>query len=501
MPRHGSGPATPQAPPPAQAHPVAVLVAIGAGAATTVGLWWANTPSISGFGDWLTNAGRITGLLAGYSVVVLLALMARVPALERGIGSDRLARWHSMGARYTISLVVTHALLIVWGYSVTAHTNVIHQEWTLLRSYPDVLMATVAGLLLVGVGVSSARAARRRMRYETWYYLHFYTYLAVALAFSHQFATGAEFISNAPARFVWAALYLSVAALLLHQRGLHAVAAERARPDQELKVDQPATGSPGPRTVHVEHCMGTVFSFDVRDAGDWSRAITEAVAWLHQVDETFSTYRADSVVSRLGRGELMREDTPAEVQAVLALCDGVTEASGGYFSTRPAGPDGAFDPSGLVKGWAIERASELLREHGSHHHSVNGGGDIQLAGERAPGQPWRVGISHPARPGMLLTVVSARDGAVATSGTAERGFHVTNPLTGGAATELVSVTVVGRHLTAVDAYATAALAMGRRSQGWLEHLDGSEAVALDASGASWQTSGMGGWTRPRADAR
>ena len=174
-------------------------------------LWWQNTPSVSGFGNWLTNAGRITGLLAGYGVVVLVALMARMPPLERGIGADRLARWHAMGGRYTVSLVVTHALLITWGYAVTAHTGVVTQTKTLLLSYPDVLMATVGGLLLVGVGLVSMRAARRRMRYETWYYLHFYTYLAVALAFSHQFATGAEFLHNRSARVLWAALYLSVA--------------------------------------------------------------------------------------------------------------------------------------------------------------------------------------------------------------------------------------------------------------------------------------------------
>ena len=177
-------------------HPTVILAAIAAGAALTVALWWHDTPSIHGLGDWLTNAGRITGLLAGYGVVVLVALMARIPPLERGVGADRLARWHSRGGRYVVSLVVAHALLIIWGYAVTAHTTVVGQTKTLLLSYPDVLAATVGGLLLVGVGITSARAARRRLRYETWYYLHFYTYLAVALAFSHQFATGADFMNN-----------------------------------------------------------------------------------------------------------------------------------------------------------------------------------------------------------------------------------------------------------------------------------------------------------------
>jgi predicted ferric reductase len=202
----------------AGANPGAVLAAIAGGAIATIALWWHDTASIHGLGDWLTNAGRITGLLAGYAMVVLVALMARIPPLERGIGADRLARWHAHGGRYSVSLVVAHGLLIVWGYSVTAHTDVVSQTSALLVSYPDVLMATVAGLLFVGVGITSARAARRRMRYETWYYLHFYTYLAIALAFSHQFATGADFMTNRPARVVWAAMYIAVGAAILWYR-------------------------------------------------------------------------------------------------------------------------------------------------------------------------------------------------------------------------------------------------------------------------------------------
>src|SRR4051812_45951742 len=205
-------------PAPARAHPSAVLAIIAAGAAAVLGLWWHNTPAIRGWGDWLTNAGRVTGLLAGYAVVVLVALMARIPPLERGIGADRLARWHARGGRYTVCLVVAHGLPITWGYAVPAHTNVASQTSTLLTSYPDVLAATVAGLLLVGVGITSARAARRRLRYETWHYLHFYTYLAVALAFSHQFATGAEFMNNRAARLAWGGMYTAVAAAILWYR-------------------------------------------------------------------------------------------------------------------------------------------------------------------------------------------------------------------------------------------------------------------------------------------
>jgi predicted ferric reductase len=242
--------ARPTAPTPATAlpgaHPAAVLAAIVAGAVATVGLWWFDTPYVSGFGDWLTNAGRITGLLAGYGVVVLVALMARMPPLERGVGADKLARWHSLGGRYVVSLVVAHALLIIWGYAITGHTNVVHQSASLVLTYPDVLMATVGGLLLVGVGAVSARAVRRRMRYETWYYLHFYTYLAVALAFSHQFAAGADFMDDRPARIAWSALYAVVAAAIGWYRFVTPV---RQAVRHGLRVESVVAEGPGVASV------------------------------------------------------------------------------------------------------------------------------------------------------------------------------------------------------------------------------------------------------------
>jgi predicted ferric reductase len=199
-------------------NPAAALSLIVTGAAAVMLLWVQDTVYVNGLGDWLTNAGRITGLLAGYVIVVLLALMARVPALEHGLGADRLVRWHAMGGRYTVCLAVAHTLLIIWGYAVTAHTNVIHQTASLVLTYPDVLMATVATVLLVAVGITSARAARRRLSYETWHFIHLYTYLAIALAFSHQFSTGADFIDNTTARWLWSAMYLTVATLLLWYR-------------------------------------------------------------------------------------------------------------------------------------------------------------------------------------------------------------------------------------------------------------------------------------------
>ena len=200
------------------AIPGVALAAIGLGAMAVVALWWRDTPVIHGLGAMLTGAGQVLGLLSGYGFVVLVALMARLPPLERGIGADRLARWHAMGGRYVISLVTGHVLGITWGYAVTAHESVAGEAVTLLTSYPDVLMATVAWFLLLGIGAFSARAARRRLAYETWYYAHLYTYLAIALAFSHQFADGASFAANLSARVAWSALYALVAGLILWYR-------------------------------------------------------------------------------------------------------------------------------------------------------------------------------------------------------------------------------------------------------------------------------------------
>jgi predicted ferric reductase len=150
---------------PDRAASLVVLSGIGVGAVAVIGLWWQDTQFVNGLGGWLTNAGRITGLLAGYAVVVLLLLMARLPYLEHNVGTDRLTRWHAMGGRYTVSLAVAHTLLIIWGYAVTARAGLIRETTSLLTSYADVLMATVSLLLLVGVGIASARAARRRLSY------------------------------------------------------------------------------------------------------------------------------------------------------------------------------------------------------------------------------------------------------------------------------------------------------------------------------------------------
>ena len=237
--------------------------------------------------------------------------------------------------------------------------------------------------------------------------------------------------------------------------------------------------------------MGTVFTIDIRDRGEWAEAIDSVVRWLHFVDATFSTYRADSDMSRIRRGELRVADADPEVGVVLELCALAQRETGGYFTAQP---HGLLDPTGLVKGWAIERASMLLREFGSSNHAVNGGGDMQLAGEAGPAEPWRVGVSDPHDPSRVLGVVTGRDLAVATSGVAERGSHIVNPFTGRPATGLASVTVVGSGITDADVYATSAIAMGPDAVRWLESLAGLEALLVTTDG---DVAATGGWPSSR----
>jgi thiamine biosynthesis lipoprotein len=230
----------------------------------------------------------------------------------------------------------------------------------------------------------------------------------------------------------------------------------------------------------VVHTMGTVFSITVRGADVGMGALDEAEAWLRHVDAVFSTYREDSAVSRIARGELAPQDCAPEVREVLRLCERAREHTGGWFTAEHSG---GFDPSGLVKGWAVERAAEALLSAGATGVCVNGGGDVQLHGG-----PWRVGVAHPLRPGQVAAVVESRQGAlaVATSGPAERGCHIVDPHTGQAPVGgLASLTVVHEGLTDADTWATAAYAMGPGARAWLEAQTGVTAFAVTADGETW----------------
>ncbi|MFC5182605.1 ferredoxin reductase family protein [Actinomadura harenae] len=225
-----------------------VLGAIYAGALAVLALWWHGTDSVVGAAGWLTDGARITGLLAAYGCAVLLALMARVPALESGVGTDRLARWHAAGGRYTVCLAAAHIVLVIWGYALTDRKNVIAQTGDLVFHYPEMLKATLGTLLMFAVGITSARVARRRLRYEVWHLLHLGTYLSIFLVFFHQLANGAQFVDQPVARYFWYTLFIGVSLVLAWYR--FAVPTTRNL-RHRMRVSEVRFESPGVVSVYI----------------------------------------------------------------------------------------------------------------------------------------------------------------------------------------------------------------------------------------------------------
>ena len=237
--------------------------------------------------------------------------------------------------------------------------------------------------------------------------------------------------------------------------------------------------------IRTEHIMGMPIVFDVRDVDD-PAALDPLVAWLRFADETFSTYLADSQINRFNRGELTLEDAHPLVREVVILCEELRVQTGGFFDARAARAD-YVDPSGLVKGWAVERAADLAVELGWRNFAINAGGDIRLRGGALPAPRWRIGIQHPGDAGEIVGVVAGDDLAVATSGTYERGEHVLDPHTRRPPVGVASVTVTGRNLATADALATAIFAMGAEGPAWSAQLCDHEAFIVLEDGRSLRT--------------
>jgi FAD:protein FMN transferase len=242
---------------------------------------------------------------------------------------------------------------------------------------------------------------------------------------------------------------------------------------------------------HAEHVMGTVVSFDLRP-GDLDErrartALAEACTALHEADDEFSTWKPDSALSRLRSGDLDPTEVSDRMADVLRSCAEARELSGGWFD--PWSLPGGVDPTGLVKGWAVERALTQLRAAGVSAAMVNAGGDIATFGEPQPGRPWRIGVRDPRSADRLLTVVES-PGAVATSGVYERGDQVLDPRSGRPARGLLSATVVGPALGLTDALATGLLAAGEQGLAAVGSVAGHSALVVRDDGAMLTTPGF-----------
>lgn len=243
------------------------------------------------------------------------------------------------------------------------------------------------------------------------------------------------------------------------------------------------------RQVWTEQIMGTIMSIHVLADGAAASAGTDAAvaacfAELHDLDRVFSTYRDDSDISRLRRGEAALADLDPRVAEVAVACETWAVATGGRFSAEWRG---WFDPTGYVKGWAVETAARhhlgpLIALPGIVAAGINAGGDLQLF--TAPGSDWswEVGIADPDRPGAVIATLEVVNGAVATSGTAERGDHIVDPRTGVAARTVRSATVVADGLAAADVWATTAVVAGIADLSWISAADSRTGIVVGADG-------------------
>ena len=263
----------------------------------------------------------------------------------------------------------------------------------------------------------------------------------------------------------------------------------------------PAHGHHEPKPFeHIELAMGTGFSFRGRSSlsdSDTSIVLNQACAILHEADRIFSLYKPESPLSRLARGETSVAECPPVVNEIWDACESWAQATDGWFSAFT--PEHTFDPSGLVKTWAANRAAEFVLERGITDFTLNAGGDVMISDGVTEAIDWRMGISKPvsiaAEDAGVLTVIDLHRTpfrAMATSGSAERGLHIWNPKAGSRepAKEFVQVSVIARDIVTADVWATAAFAEGERAIEHLNRINDVEALFVYSDGELAATNGF-----------
>lgn len=238
--------------------------------------------------------------------------------------------------------------------------------------------------------------------------------------------------------------------------------------------------------------MGMPITVEIVDQGVTKEIFDEIFGYFSYIDETFSTYKNSSEISRINRGELTRDDWSDDMKAIFTLAETAREKTAGYFDIKK--PGGGYDPSGIVKGWAIQNAAAIIVDAGFKNFYIDAGGDIQTSGVDEKSNPWHVGVKNPFKQDEIVKTVLASGHGIATSGTYIRGSHIYDPKTGKPADTFVSMTVIGENILDVDLLATAAFAMGTQGIHFVEQVPGFEGYAIDAKGIATMTSGFEKYT-------
>lgn len=237
--------------------------------------------------------------------------------------------------------------------------------------------------------------------------------------------------------------------------------------------------------------MGMPITVEIIADPEPERLINEVFDYFQYVDDKFSTYKEDSEISRINNHDLRLENSSDDMRTVFDLAEQTRLATYGYFNIEH---EGFYDPSGLVKGWAIFNASMILSRNGLENYYVDAGGDVQVAGKNRQGQNWRVGIRNPFEPEQIVKVLSVNNCGVATSGTYVRGQHIYNPKSEDEPiTDILSLTVIGPNIYEADRFATAAFAMGVEGINFIEGLQGFEGYLIDKDKRATFTTGFEGY--------
>lgn len=232
--------------------------------------------------------------------------------------------------------------------------------------------------------------------------------------------------------------------------------------------------------------MGMPITVEIVDAAATAAAFDTVYDFLAYVDTTFSPFKPDSEVCRIDRRELSPADACADMQMILRLAEQTRQETYGYFDVWH---NDTFNPSGVVKGWAIDEAANLLYRQDFRNFYVDAGGDVQVYGHNADGQPWQIGIRNPFEPDQIVKTITLDEGGVATSGLYNRGAHIYNPFDDAdALAEVVSLTVVAVDVLDADRLATAAFAMGPQGIQFIEMMPGVEGYSINRQGIATQTS-------------
>ncbi len=235
--------------------------------------------------------------------------------------------------------------------------------------------------------------------------------------------------------------------------------------------------------------MGMPITIELENRIDAEDAARDVFDYFTYVDETFSPFKTTSELSKINRGELREHERSEDMKTVFALSEQTRIETDGYFDITT--PEGIYNPSGLVKGWAIWNASKMLDEKGFKRYYVNAGGDIQVRGKNSKGENWKVGIRNPLSKDKIVKAITPGNGGTATSGIYERGEHIYNPhMHGTPVKEILSITVIGPDIYEADRFATAAFAMGRKGILFIERRPGLEGYMIDTTGLATMTSGF-----------